>query len=422
MSEPIEIRPVSGIHASVRVPGSKSYTQRALIIASLAEGKSLLRGPLISEDTEYLSEALRVLGADILLSGQDLAITGTGGRLSPPGRPIYLGNNGTAARFLLGMVSLGNGDYHLSGSPRLCQRPVKPLLDALLSLGGSFTCQGEQGFLPLTVHARGIRGGQAAFADAESSQYISSLLICSPFASGDVEIMVRGSLASRPYVNLTLKTMKDFGVSAERVGENRFRVRSGQHYCGTDYAVEGDASSASYFFLAAALSRGSVRVSPLTRDTLQGDGNFLTLLEKLGCTVSSGESWVGVRGASLIGGEFVFDMGDMPDMVPTLAVLSAVRPGRTVIRNVAHLRIKESNRLEALARELTKTGIRVEEREDGLVIEGGSPRGAEIETYDDHRIAMSFAVLGLAVPGMRIRNGSCVGKSFPGFWKELGKL
>jgi len=422
MSEPIEIQPISSLNASVRVPGSKSYTQRALVIASLAEGKSLLQGPLISEDTEYLIEALRVLGANILSTGEGLVVTGTGGNLAPPGRPIFLGNNGTATRFLISMASLGKGDYHLTGSPRLCQRPMKSLLDALRSLGGASTCEGEEGYLPLTIHAQGIQGGRATFAEVESSQYISSLLLSAPFASGDLEIQVRGSLASRPYVNLTLQAMMDFGVRVETGGENHFLVRSGQRYRGADYPVEGDASSASYFFLAAALCQGTVRVAPMTHDTLQGDGKFLPLLEKLGSTVSSGDSWVEVKGNPLAPGEFVFDMGDMPDMVPTLAVLSALRPGRTVIRNAAHLRIKESNRLEALARELGKTGIRSEEKEDGLVIEGGSPRGADIDTYDDHRIAMSFAILGLAVPGMRIRDGSCVRKSFPGFWEELGKL
>jgi 3-phosphoshikimate 1-carboxyvinyltransferase len=422
MSSTIEIRPVERPSASVHVPGSKSYTQRALVIASLAEGRSFLQGPLISEDTEYLIEALQVLGAEVLSTGEDLVVTGTGGRLAPPRRPIFLGNNGTGARFLISVASLGNGDYHLTGSPRLCQRPVKPLLDALRSLGGFSICEGKEGYLPLTIHAQGIQGGKATFSEVESSQYISSLLISAPHARKDVEIEVKGFTASRPYIAMTLEVMRRFGVSVERKGGESYFLRSGQHYRGTSYTVEGDASSASYFFLAAALCRGTVRVFPMNPKTLQGDGRFLGTLEELGCAVSSGESWVEVEGRPLPAGDRVFDMGDMPDMVPTLATLSAMRPGRTVIRNAAHLRIKESNRLEALARELAKTGIRAEEKEDGLVIEGGSPRGAEIETYNDHRIAMSFAMLGLAVPGMRIQDGSCVRKSFPGFWEELGKL
>jgi 3-phosphoshikimate 1-carboxyvinyltransferase len=299
---------------------------------------------------------------------------------------------------------------------------MKPLVDALCSLGGASTCEGKEGYFPLTIHAQGIQGGKATFAEVESSQYISSLLISAPHARKDVEIEVKGLTASRPYIAMTIEVMKRFGVSVEGKAGNGYVVRSGQHYRETSYPVEGDASSASYFFLAAALCRGTVRVSPMSRKTLQGDGGFLRILEELGCGVSSGDSWVELEGRPLPAGDRVFDMGDMPDMVPTLAVLSAVRPGRTVIRNAAHLRLKESNRLEALARELVKTGIRAQEREDGLVIEGGSPRGAEIETYSDHRIAMSFAMLGLAAPGMRIQDGSCVRKSFPGFWEELGKL
>jgi len=422
MLNPIEIRPVETLSAAVRVPGSKSYTQRALVIASLAEGKSLLRDPLRSEDTEYLMAALRLLGAEIAPAGEDLLVTGTGGRIGNPGREMYLGNNGTATRFLISVVSLGSGDYRLTGSPRLGERPVSPLLKALRDLGGSSTCEAKEGYLPLVIHSHGIRGGRVIFDQVESSQYVSSLLISAPLAKGDVQISVRGALASRPYVAMTVEVMGNFEVFVEVEGENRFSVNSGQRYRGTDYSIEGDASSASYFFLAAALCRGTVRVLNLKAGTLQGDGRFLGILEKLGCKVSFGASWVEVTGKELTGGELVFDMGDMPDMVPTLAVLSAVRPGRTVIRNAAHLRIKESDRLQATARELARTGILAEEREDGLVIAGGRPRAAEIETYDDHRIAMSFAMLGLAVPGMRIRGGSCVRKSFPGFWEEMQKL
>jgi len=227
---------------------------------------------------------------------------------------------------------------------------------------------------------------------------------------------------SRPYVEMTQSAMKAFGVPVEKRGENRFAVMGGQGYRGCRYLVEGDLSSASYFFLAAALSGGTVRVTNTNFWTHQGDVRFLRYLKELGCGVTATDQWIEVSGGKLIEGDFSASMEDLPDMVPTLAVLAALRPGRTVIRNVAHLRIKESNRLEALVTELTKTGIRAEETCDGLVITGGTPRGAEIETYNDHRIAMSFAVMGLCVPGMRIRNPDCVRKSFPGFWEELGKL
>jgi 3-phosphoshikimate 1-carboxyvinyltransferase len=211
-------------------------------------------------------------------------------------------------------------------------------------------------------------------------------------------------------------------VEVSKKNNHCYVVQSNQRYRGSCYCIEGDCSSASYFFLAAALCKGRVRVRHINPQTLQGDIGILPIMERLGCTVTRGENWVEVKGGELASGDYTFDMGSMPDMVPTLAVLAAMRPGRTIITNCAHLRLKESNRLHALATELNKTGVMVEEREDGLVIQGDSPRGAEIETYNDHRIAMSFAVLGLAIPGIKVQDETCVDKSFPGFWEELGKL
>lgn len=422
MANSDEIRTIGKFDAVVDVPGSKSYTQRALVISALAEGKTFLRNPLLSEDTRYMMEALRLFGAEILSSGEDIIVTGTAGRIARPVGGIYLGNNGTALRFLAGLASLGNGDFILTGDRRLCERPMKPLLDALRGLGAGSTCRGKDGCAPVVIHARGIHGGRVVFDGAESSQYISSILIAAPYAGGDVEVGISGEPVSRPYIDMTIDVMNAFGVPVERDGESNFRVQSGCRYRGRRFAVEADASSAASFFLAAALCGGRVRVNQLKPGTLQGDIGFVRVLEDLGCSVSSGDSWVEVAGGKLRPGEFVLDMGDMPDMVPNLAMLSAVRPGRTVIRKVSHLRFKESNRLEALVRELTKIGIEASETADGMVIVGGTPHGAEIETYNDHRIAMGFAVLGLAVRGIRIRDRACVRKSFPGFWKEMGRL
>jgi len=422
MAEVVEIRPLGRVNAELQVPGSKSYSQRALVIASLADGKSMLRNMLAAEDTHHLVESLRLLGAQIVSSGQDVIVTGTGGGIQNPGRELYLGNNGTAMRFLVSVAALGSGDITLTGDPRLCERPLQPLLDGIRSLGVSSTCRHTGGFPPVTVHGGMLQGGRVIFRDIESSQYVSSILIVAPYAAGDVEIEIRGSAVSRPYVEMTRSVMKAFGVSVEKHDENHFSVKSGQSYRGCRYLVEGDLSSASYFFLAAALSGGTVRVTNTNFWTHQGDVRFLRYLKELGCGVAATDQWIEVSGGRLIEGDFTASMEDVPDMVPTMAVLAALRPGRTIIRNVAHLRIKESNRLEALVTELAKTGIRAEETGDGLVITGGTPRGAEIETYNDHRIAMSFAVMGLCVPGMRIRNPGCVGKSFPGFWEEMGKL
>jgi 3-phosphoshikimate 1-carboxyvinyltransferase len=422
MAEVKEIRPLERVNATVRVPGSKSYTQRALVIASLAEGKSILRNTLVSDDTQHLMEALRDLGAGIVGSGDDVIVTGTGGRIRKPERELYLGNNGTALRFLISVAALGSGEITLTGDPRLCERPVRPLLEGIRSLGVSSTCRFTDGFPPVTVQGGTLRGGRVIFQDIESSQYVSSILIAAPHASEDVEVEIRGSAVSRPYVEMTLATMKAFGVPVEKRNENLFAVKGGHRYRGCRYLVEGDLSSASYFFLAAAFCGGTVRVMNTNFWTHQGDVGFLRYLKEFGCDVVATDQWIEVSGGKLVEGDFTVSMEDLPDMVPTLAVLAAVRPGRTIIRKVAHLRIKESNRLEALVRELTKTGIRAEEIDDGIIITGGTPRGAEIETYNDHRIAMSFAMLGLAVPGMRIRNPGCVGKSFPGFWEEMEKL
>lgn len=422
MAEIKEIKPLGRFNAVVQVPGSKSFTQRALVAASLAEGKSLLRNALIAEDTDHLVGALRLLGAQIVCSGPDVIVTGTGGRIANPGKELHLGSNGTAMRFLVGVAALGSGDITLTGDARLCERPLKPLLDGIGSLGVSSDCRNAPGYPPVTIHGGTLHGGRVVFQDIESSQYVSSILLAAPYAEGDVEVEIRGSAVSRPYVEMTLAAMKAFGVAVEKNSESLYAVRNGQRYRACRYLVEGDLSSASYFFLAAALCGGTVRVANTNFWTHQGDVRFLRVLKELGCEVAATDQWIEVSGGKLVPGDFTASMEDIPDMVPTMAVLAARRPGRTFIRNVSHLRLKESNRLAALVNELAKTGIGAEELEDGLVIGGGDPRGAEIDTYNDHRIAMSFAVLGLVAPGMRIRNPGCVGKSFPGFWAELEKL
>ena len=421
--ESVEIMSVKHpLEATVTMPGSKSYSQRALVLAALAEGKSVLRNPLVAEDTSHLIAALRLLGADILSRNGDLFVTGTGGRLANPGREIYLGNNGTAMRILTGLVSIGRGTFTLTGDQRLRERPIEPLLAALRSLGIDARSLSREGYPPVVIRTSGLQGGKVTLRDIESSQYISALLLCAPYGTGDTLIELEGRVPSLPYVDMTIEAMKQFGVDVQRDTARSYLVKSGQRYRGIRYRIEGDASSASYFFLAAAICQGKVSVENINPRSLQGDIGFLSLLETLGCSVLWEKNRVELAGRELHGGDRVFDLGDMPDMVPTLAVLAALRPGRTVIENVAHLRLKESDRLSALATELGKTGIPVEERKDGLIITGGQPHGAEIETYNDHRIAMSFAVLGLAVPGMSIRNPACVSKSFPGFWGELEKL
>ncbi|MDI9570528.1 MAG: 3-phosphoshikimate 1-carboxyvinyltransferase [Pseudomonadota bacterium] len=421
--ETIAIQPLSHPpNAVVNVPGSKSYTQRALILAALARGKSLLRRPLAAEDTARLTAALQALGAVITPQGDDLAVSGVNGRPQAPGREIYLGNNGTAMRILTGVTAIGQGEFVLTGDERLRERPLAPLLAALNSLGVSTRSLEREGYPPVSIHASGLPGGRVALRDLDSSQYVSALLIAAPYATGDMRIELAGRIPSRPYIAVTVEAMEEFGVEVRMETPDRYFVRGGQGYRGTVCRIEGDVSSASYFFLAAALAGGSVTVENVPLQTKQGDIGFLKLLDELGCRIVPRENGVTLQGGPLQAGTRRLDLRDMPDMVPTLAVLAAARPGRTAIVNVAQLRVKESDRLAALATELRKMGATVEEKPDGLVIAGGAPRGAEIETYNDHRIAMSFAVLGLVVPGVTIRNPRCVEKSFPGFWRELNKL
>jgi 3-phosphoshikimate 1-carboxyvinyltransferase len=275
---------------------------------------------------------------------------------------------------------------------------------------------------PVEIHANGLRGGSVTLSNIESSQYVSALLLCAPYTAKGIDLSIAGSVVSAPYIDLTIRVMNDFGAKVTRTGQRRYLVGTQQIYSGRDYYVEGDASSASYFFLAAALLKKKIRVNGISRQSPQGDIRLLDILEQLGCRVISGKNFVEVTGSELAPGELTLNLGDMPDMVPTVGILAAFRKGRTVITNVAHLRIKESNRLKAMVTELNRIGIQASERPDGLVIEGGPAHGASIETYNDHRIAMSFAVASLVTPGIEIADKKCVDKSFPGFWRELGKI
>ena len=408
------------LSAIVGVPGSKSLTQRALVAAALARDNSFIGNALVSEDTLHLIDGLRALGATILSAFGGFFVSGTAGEIANSSKEIFLGNNGTALRFLTALACLGKGKYVLTGEKRLCERPVGTLVEALQNLGVDIYCQNN--CPPVKINASGLPGGKIILPDIESSQYVSALLLCAPYMKKGLDLTLQGDVVSTPYIDLTISVMVDFGAKINQTSKHEYHIDAGKFYRGCEYYVEGDASSASYFFLAAALLKKPIRVSGINRKSKQGDIRLLNILEELGCKVRSSEDWVEVAGADLACGNFTFDLNDMPDMVPTLAVLSAFRQGQTAISNVAHLRIKESNRLAALVTELSRIGIAVQETPDGLVIQGGIPRPAEIETYNDHRMAMSFAVAGLVVSGIEISDKKCVDKSFPQFWQELKKI
>lgn len=404
----------------VHVPGSKSLTQRALVAAALAQGNSIIGNALGSEDTLYLAAGLRALGVQVISTDDDFLVSGTAGKIFNNGKEIFLGNNGTALRFLVTLVALGKGEYVLTGGKRLCQRPVGALVEALQNMNVDISCRNN--CPPVTVNADGLEGGGIILKDIESSQYVSALLLCAPYTKKGIDLSLREGVVSAPYIDLTVDVMRDFGVEITQTGQYEYHVAAGKIYQGRQYLVEGDGSSASYFFVAAALLKKPIRVNGIGIKSKQGDLRLLNVLEKLGCKLDSGENWIEVSCGKLAEGDFTFDLNGMPDMVPTLAVLAAFRCGKTTITNVAHLRLKESNRLAALACELNRMGIAAKETAESLIIQGGSPHPARIETYNDHRIAMSFAVAGLVVPGIEIMDKKCVDKSFPGFWGELKKI
>jgi len=413
------IIPTKPVRAVLSLPGSKSYTHRTLVAAALAAGESLLSNALKAEDTELTAQALAKLGAGIDWQGTAIRVRGVGGKWRAVAEPIYLGNSGTSMRFLTALTALGQGPYTLTGTARLCQRPLGELLQALAQLGVQVTAERSDGCPPVTVQG-GLKGGRARLSGAVSSQFVSALLFIGPLAPEGVEIEITDELVSRPYVDLTLGVLEDFGISYYREGYRFFQVPGGQVYQPADYAIEADASSASYFWAAAAITGGKVTIANLSGDSCQGDAAFPRVLEQMGCTLESAADGLTVQGGQLRG--ITADLAAMPDLVPTLAVVAACAQGETVITGVAHLRHKESDRLAAVAAELQKMGIAARDTADGLIITGGTPHGAAIDTYQDHRLAMSFAVAGLRVPGIIINDPGCVAKSFPDFWEFFEKL
>ena len=416
----LEIKPLHHCNAVITIPGSKSYTHRALILSSLADGESILINAPRCEDTEHTVQGLIKFGVSVFWESDCVRVLGRGGKFKGTDDRIDVGNSGASMRFLTALAALKKGITLLDGSERMRKRPIGELLNGLGELGVKAYFQRGDGFPPVIVESHGLQGGTARIKGEESSQFLSGLLMVAPYALRDVNIEVTGSLASKPYIDITQDVMSAFGVKIQSQGYRSFFVNAGQRYLPQKYRIEGDASNASYFFSAAAVCKGRIKIKNLNPVTIQGDIGFLKILERMGCRVIRGSDWVEVLGEELHGIEM--DMNEMPDIVPTLAVTAAFAQGKTVIQNIGYLRFKESDRIHALAVELSKMGIRVKEGEDRLESEGGKPHGAEIETYNDHRLAMSFAVAGLAIPGVKIKGERCVDKSFPGFWETLQEL
>jgi 3-phosphoshikimate 1-carboxyvinyltransferase len=413
--------------AAVRIPGTKSYTNRALVTAALASGESRIRNASASDDARYLVDALAQIGVPVTERplDQEIVVSGTGGAFPRLGGPLFVGNAGTAMRFLVALASTGRGRVTIDGSPRMLQRPIQELVDAVNALGGRARCVKGNGCPPVEIDAVGLMGGRAVLRGGVSSQYVSALLLAAPAARGPVTLEIDGELTSKTYVDMTLTTMRAFGAVVDADGYRRFTVDPACPYRPADYRVEPDAAGANYAFALAAVTGGRVRVYGLGRDSAQGELRFTALLRDMGCEVVRGADWTEVRGprpgTPLRGIDA--DLNALPDSVQTLAVLACFAEGATAIRNVPNLRVKETDRLAALATELVKLGAAVEERPDGLTVSPPrAPRPAAIDAYDDHRMVMSFALAAVRVPGTVLRDPACVSKSFPEFFDVLASL
>lgn len=423
MSESVLIQQVAGpIVGRIRPPGSKSITNRALVCAALAEGSSELSGALDSDDTQVMVGALKSLGLNVVhdKAGRTINIDGCGGRLPQSTGDLYIGNSGTTVRFLTAMLAVGKGRFRLHGTPRMHERPIQDLLTALKSLQVQVRDETGNGCPPVVIDAQGLNGGTAEVRSGKSSQFLSGLLMAAPYARSPLTLIVPDALVSKPYITMTLDVMRAFGVDCPAEHLLRFAVPQGK-YRGCRYSIEPDASAASYFFAAAAISGGRIEVEGLTLDALQGDVKFVDVLRQMGCQVEQTAGGIAVTGGKLRGVEV--DMNAISDTVQTLAPVALFADGPTTVRGVAHIRHKETDRIRAVAVELRKLGATVDEFDDGLRITPPAKlHGAKIATYDDHRMAMSFALVGLKVPGVEILDPRCTHKTYPEFFADFGRL
>ena len=414
------IYPLTGsVKAQITITGSKSFTNRALIIASLANGTSTLSGYSNSNDSILLIKILQELGIEIILEGTTITIEGNGGKFKPYTGKIDVEDAGTVMRFLTALCCIIPGEIILEGSSRMHQRPIKGLVDALKQLGANITYLAEGGYSPLKIKGGNLRGGKVEIDASKSSQFISALLMIAPVLNSDLEIVSEGEIASAPYIEMTLSTMKQFGVPVEQK-PGKYIISKGSEYASANYTVEGDASSASYFFALAAITQSTIRVNNISPSSSQGDVKFAGLLEQMGCKVARGENFIEVTGANELHG-INTDMRDMQDVAQTLAVVAAFANGDTTITGLKNLEIKETKRLTALQKELIRMGIKSTIDVDHIMIKGGQPHGALIRTSNDHRMAMAFAFVGAKIPGMEIESPEVVSKSFPEFWQKLGE-
>ncbi|MFL7867646.1 MAG: 3-phosphoshikimate 1-carboxyvinyltransferase [Anaerolineales bacterium] len=411
----------------ISVPGSKSHTNRTLLVAALAEGTTRLENALFSDDSEYFAQALTSLGFEIILNedARSMTLSGLGGNIPAAQAALYIGNAGTAARFLTAMLTLGHGEYKIDGVERMRQRPIGDLVRALRKLGANLEgtlLDQETVCPPVSIYASGLPGGNTTIRGDISSQFLSGLLMVAPYAQKQVEISVEGPLHSKPYIDLTLDVMADFGIEVQREGYDYFQVKPDKYRSPGTYQIESDASAASYFFAVPAICGGWVAVANLSRSARQGDIAFVDILAQMGCSVNELPDALCITGPDRLKGVDV-DMSNISDTSITLAAIAPFAESPTTIRGIASSRLKETDRIAATVNELRRLGVQVDEFPDGMTIYPSKAiQPAQIHTYDDHRMAMAFALVGLRVPGIEIQNPGCVAKTFPDYFDVLEKL
>ena len=420
----IEIQPIcKPLDATVEVPGSKSYTNRALLVAAMANGVSTLTGALFSDDTHYMSASLRKLGVRIDADEKRATfdVHGNGGNIPVSDADLYIGNSGTTSRSLTAYVSLGHGKFVIDGDePMRRGRPISDLLDSLTQVGVSARSQFDNGHLPVIIEADGLEGGKTQLDISKSSQFLTALLLIAPYAKNGMEIEILGN-RTMPYIDITRSVMVAFGVQVISEDYKFFRIEGGQQYQPRVYNIEPDASNASYFFAAAALTGGRVTVQHLNLDSAQGDLQFLHILEQMGCQTTVSNTGITVTGPRQLKGVDV-DMRTISDTFLTLAAIAPFADSKVTIRNIEHTRWQETDRIHAMVTELRKLGVSVVEHRDGLEISPAPITPAAIDTYEDHRVAMAFSLVGLKIPGIRINDPECVAKTFPDYFEVLERL
>lgn len=421
-----DVQPISGpVSLSVAVPGSKSITNRALLLAALAEGTSVLKGTLFSDDSRHFLACLQELGFPVKIdeAGRTVTVTGFGGKIPKREASIYVGSAGTAARFLTAMLGLSDGTYHLNSSEQMKKRPMKPLLDSLASIGVTVTYAEKEGFFPFTIHGSFSAKNSIEVDIGSSSQFLSALLMSAPMKAEGLTISLVGGKHALSYVDMTAKMMSQFGCHVDNPCEGKYIVPANASYQPRNYQIEPDVSAACYFYAMAPLLGGSVQVQHVHSDSMQGDIRFLSILKELGCELSEEESGIIISCAAPRSYKGItLDLSDCSDQTMTLAALAPFASTPTTIHNIAHIRLQESNRIQAIVNELTRMGITCQELTDGLYIEPGTPHGAAIETYEDHRIAMAFALIGLVASGIQIKNPACCKKTFEEYFQMLDEI